>query len=56
MAKTPETTLIRAIVPIEADHVRIEAGNEAPIRVELVADLIQVGAAEVVIVPINPEA
>ena len=55
MAKTPETTLIRAIVPIEADHVRIETGDEAPIRNELVADLIRAGAAEVVTASPNPE-
>ena len=40
------TGRIRALLPIEADQVRIEPGTVADIRIELVDALVEAGAAE----------
>lgn len=43
-----ETTNIRALRPLDVDQVRIAEGDTAEIRAELVATLVEIGAAEVV--------
>ena len=43
-----ETTTIRALRPLDVDQVRIAEGEVAEIRAELVATLVEIGAAEVV--------
>ena len=50
-----ETTIIRALRPLDVDQVRIAEGETAEIRTVLVATLVEIGAAEVVTPPAQAE-
>lgn len=45
-AEPAETTSIRALRPLDVDGVRIAEGEVAEIRTELLATLVDIGAAE----------
>lgn len=47
LAEVAETTVIRALRTLDVDGVRIEEGATAEIRIELVAALVKIEAAEV---------
>lgn len=47
-AEAAETTAIRALRNLDVDGVRVEEGETAEIRTELVDGLVKIGAAEVV--------